>query len=342
MQDAAAAHGQDLQRVIKASGVGAAWLNDRLEQVDVRTPEIGFQFGFTRVHPVAVAPDRVDFAIVGQHAERMGKGPRWKSVRTVALVEQGDCRLIFGVREVRVEFFQRCGDEEAFVNNRAVRERGNVEILNLVCSGAVLDLITGQEKSAFVVVIRHSSGSSNQYLLDEWHGGLGLFSQHVIVDRNLTPSKYEQLALFQNLFGDGACACGLILVVRRQEHDAYTEIAWVVEGVPELLHFRRENFIRNLGGNPGPVTGFGIGVESSSVHQTADGEQGCLENGIRAFPTNLGNEPNATGVMLQIGIIESVRIAGWQGLVHVLKLSSQQESLHISECGEVFFKKFDE
>ena len=143
VKDAAAAHGENLQRIVEAGGVGAARLDDWLEEVDVGTPEIGFQLGLTGMHPIPVAADRVDLAIVGEHAERMGQRPSREGVCAVALVEERDGRLVVGIREVGVELFEGRRNEEALVNNRAVRERRYVEILDLVGSGAVLDFVAG-------------------------------------------------------------------------------------------------------------------------------------------------------------------------------------------------------
>ena len=141
VQDAAAAHRKNLQRIVEAGGIGAAGLDDRLEKVDVGSPEIGFQLSLAGMHPIPVATDRVDLAIVGEHAERMGQRPGREGVCAVALVEKRDGRLVVRIRQVGVELFQGSRNEEALVNNCAVRERRSVEIFDFVGSSAILDFV---------------------------------------------------------------------------------------------------------------------------------------------------------------------------------------------------------
>ena len=125
--------------------------------------------------------------------------------------------------------------------------------------------------AALVVVIGHPGGAADQNLLDERHGGLGFFSQHMVVDGNLAPSEHEEFTFFQNLFGDRAGAGGLVFVVRGQEHDAHSEVAGIVEGVAKLLHFGSEDFVGNLCGDARAITGFRIRIQRTTVHEAADG-----------------------------------------------------------------------
>ncbi len=87
VNDAAPGHGEDFCGVVEAGGVTAAILDDGAQVFDVFAPEVGLEFIFAGGDPVAVALDGVDFAVVGEHAEGVGKGPGGEGVGGVALVE---------------------------------------------------------------------------------------------------------------------------------------------------------------------------------------------------------------------------------------------------------------
>ena len=94
VQDRASRHGEHLKNVVEAGGIRASGLDDRLEEVDVGTPEIGFQLRLTGLCPVPVSPDGVDLSVVSQHPEGMGKRPGREGVCAIALVVDAEGRLV--------------------------------------------------------------------------------------------------------------------------------------------------------------------------------------------------------------------------------------------------------
>src|SRR5882724_10087666 len=104
MQDAATAHGEDFERVIEAGGIRAVGLDDRLEQINVVAPEVGFQLRFAGGHPIPIAAYGVDFAVMSKHPERLSERPLRKGICAIALVVNADGRLVIGMREVGVKF----------------------------------------------------------------------------------------------------------------------------------------------------------------------------------------------------------------------------------------------
>ncbi len=60
--------------------------------------QVGAKIALARAHPVEVAAQGVDLAVVGQVAERLGQLPRGESVGAVALVHDGQCALEARVR----------------------------------------------------------------------------------------------------------------------------------------------------------------------------------------------------------------------------------------------------
>ena len=146
---AAAAHEQ-LERVVEHARVGALLLEDR---------PVHAQRQGTGAHPVDVAADRIDLSVVAKEPERLRPLPRRLGVRREALVEDAEPNLDGRVAQVGVERSELIGRAKRLVDDRAKRERCDVEIV------AAVEALAGAEGSRLdrVVVAR---GRLEQRLLD--------------------------------------------------------------------------------------------------------------------------------------------------------------------------------
>ena len=107
MQNVASGQHQHLHRVIEAGRIRSSRLDDRFQQIDVFTPDFRHQLRLSSVHPVAIASNRVDLAIVPKNAERLAERPGRESVRAIPFVVQADRSLEFGIREISIKFLER-------------------------------------------------------------------------------------------------------------------------------------------------------------------------------------------------------------------------------------------
>src|SRR5205823_12185484 len=80
------------------------------------------------VHPVHVALDRVDLAVVAEEAERLRALPRRRRVGREALVEDAEGDLERGIAEISVERGELVGRAQRLVDDGAERERGDVRL----------------------------------------------------------------------------------------------------------------------------------------------------------------------------------------------------------------------
>ena len=76
---------------------------------------------------VQIAAERVDFAVVGDHAEGLGQPPAWKRVRAVALVDHRQGRSHVGFGQVGIVIEQLRRQEHALVADRLARQRRDIE-----------------------------------------------------------------------------------------------------------------------------------------------------------------------------------------------------------------------
>ena len=120
MARVAAAAYQQLERVVEHARVGALLLEDG---------PVHAQRQGTGAHPVDVAANRVDLAVVAQEPERLRPLPRRLGVRREALVEDAERNLDGRVAQVGVERSELVGRAKRLVDDRAKRERCDVEIV---------------------------------------------------------------------------------------------------------------------------------------------------------------------------------------------------------------------
>ena len=123
----AAGHDQQFQGVVEGGRIAAAGLNDGEELFDVGAEERRCQDALAGVHPVDVAAQRVDFAVVRDVAVRVRQLPGGKGVGGEALVHQAQRAHHIGVAQLGVEIGDLRGQQQAFINDGAGRERRDVE-----------------------------------------------------------------------------------------------------------------------------------------------------------------------------------------------------------------------
>ena len=126
MRERIAAHGQEFERVVEAGGVGLALVGDRPQLRDVGAE---FRRGHRRLprrHPVVVAAQRIDLAVMRDHAIRMRQRPGRESVGGEALMHQRQRALEIRIVQIGIIGAELVGEEHAFVDHRAARDRYRV------------------------------------------------------------------------------------------------------------------------------------------------------------------------------------------------------------------------
>jgi len=135
---------KQLEHLVEGCGVAAAGRADREEPLEVAADELGFEQRFAGTHPVAVAADRVDLAVVRDVAVRVRERPRRERVRREAAVYQADRTGEAHVGEVGEHRTKLVGGQHALVDQRPRGQRREVQ-LDLGLAGAPLgDLARGE------------------------------------------------------------------------------------------------------------------------------------------------------------------------------------------------------
>ena len=101
VRQAVARSDQQLHGVVEAGRVAEALADDRLDLLDVaRLVEVGGEQGLARPHPVDVAAQRVDLAVVRDHPVGVGQLPARERVGAEPRVEHAQCAVEQRVAQV--------------------------------------------------------------------------------------------------------------------------------------------------------------------------------------------------------------------------------------------------
>ena len=118
---------QEFQHLIEARRIGVAFQHYRKELLQVFAEQIRLAQRFARAHPVDVAAQGVDLAVVGDKAERMGQRPGRESIGREALMDQRERADHARVAQIRKHLIDLSGGQHAFVDHRAMRQARDVK-----------------------------------------------------------------------------------------------------------------------------------------------------------------------------------------------------------------------
>ena len=195
--------------------------------------QLGLELRLAGPHPVPVALDGVDLAVVRDQPERVGQRPARERVGREPAVHQRDRRLVALVAQVGEEQRQLVGGQHALVGDRAGRQRGDVQRAAGVDGGPLgplaqhegAPLQPGDAVADDVPAEGARVGAGAHRLGDEQLGevrhdraGGGADVGAVGVDRHVAPAEDGQALLVGEL-GDVVVAGGPLVLVRGQERD---------------------------------------------------------------------------------------------------------------------------
>ena len=206
---------QQLEGLVEPGGVGGARRADRkgpLDAGDARRTE----HGLAGAHPVLVALDGVDLAVVGDVAVRVGERPGRERVRGEAAVheQQGALEaLVVQIGEERRELRRRqhpLVDERARRERREVRRQFGVEL--------VLGALAGDERLAVEVDAGGALGVGDDEVAETRHRRAGGGAEARRVDGDVTPPDDDQTLVAEDRLDRRLGLLGGDVVVGQEGH----------------------------------------------------------------------------------------------------------------------------
>ena len=295
----------DLEHRVQRGAVGRAVGDDRLDVLGQLAKEARRHADLVAPHPVHVALQGVDLAVVGQHPERLRQPPLREGVGGIALVVDGEGRDETRLLEVGVELGHLLGQHHALVDQRATRQRADVEARDLRLRHRLLDAPPDHVEFALEGLLVDPLGVRDQDLLDGGPGDVGLLAQHGDVHRHLAPAV-DVVAEPQHLgLDDGAAGLLGIEIGPRQEHlaDRQQRVLGLVAGAPDLIP---EEVHGDLQMDARTIAGLAVGVDGAPVPDRLQGGAGVLDHVAPGPAVDGGDQADAAGGVLGVGQIHAV------------------------------------
>ena len=309
VRDRVAAHHEELERVVEGRGVGLALVDEGPDLVEVGAEELGVDRRLARADPVEVALQGVDLAVVRDEAEGVREVPRGEGVGREALVRERERRDEAPVAQVGEELAHLVREQHALVDDRAVRERGHVELPGVRepegADGVAGGLADDVELPLEGVAVELAAAGADEDLPDHRHRALGGVAERGGVDGQVAPAQ-EHLALVGDGALDLAHAGGAGGRVLRQEHHADA----VGAGLGELHalpgHLLAEEGVGNLHQDAGAVAVQRVRPRRAPVGEVVEDGEPVRHDVVGLLPLDVRDEAHAAGVALVAGVIEAL------------------------------------
>jgi hypothetical protein len=305
-----ARHRQQLERVVEGGGVALVLEADRVQLLQVRTQNRRLHHALARAHPVEVALDGVDLAVVGDHAVRVCERPLGEGVGREALVHERHRAHHPLVGQILVVHANLVGQQQALVDHGAAAHAGHV-VLAAVRQVQLLDggrrgLADDVELAFERIGHDHVGPAADEDLPD--HRLLGAHRRahrHLAVHRHVAPAE-QHLALGLDRTRQLLLAGQARSVFLGQEDHADAVLAGRRQVDALRRHLGAVVLVRDLDQDARAVAHQLVGTHRTAVVQVLEDLQPLLDDAVRSHALDVGDEADAAGIVLVSRAVQAV------------------------------------
>jgi len=307
-------HDQELEHVVEGRGVAPAFADDRQHLPEIVAEDVGAEQAFARAHPVDVAAQRVDLAVVRDVAVRVRERPRRKRVGAEALVDEGERRLDIGVGQIGKRRPDLIGREHALVDEGLRREAGHVEemaLAQLELIRRMLDTLADDVQLAFEphrigrdVRAAGDRAAGDEDLFDDGGRGDGRGADLGQVGRDGAPSQHL-VTFFAGDSLEEAAEMVAFAGMARQKHEAGSVASLRRQADAERRRDLAQEAVGHLNQDARAVSGVRFAAAGAAVQEVDQHLQAALDDGVGARPLDVGDEADAAGIVLVARIVQS-------------------------------------
>ena len=310
MGERVAAHHQQFERVVEGRGIGLVLEADRVKLGQVVAQHRRLHHPFAGAHPVEVALDGVDLAVVRDHAVRVRERPLREGIGREALMDERQGRDHARILQIFVVLADLIGQQQALVDDRAAAHAGHV-VLAAVRELELLDrrrrgLADHVELALEGIRHDHVRTAADEDLLQ--HRLLQPHRRrhrHFGVHRHIAPAD-QQLPFgpdraLQFLFAGKPR--GMFL---RQEDlaDAVFAERRQLDALPG--HLGAVEVVRNLDQDAGAVAHQLVGADRAAMVEVLEDLQTLQDDAVRLVALDVGDEADAAGIVFLTRAVETV------------------------------------
>ena len=312
---------QHLHDVVQSGGVRSARLDHRLDLAVAVAEGAGRHADLVRLHPVQIALQRVDLAVVGHHAEGLGQLPFGEGVGRIALVEDRIGRDEARVLKIGIQVAQQFGPHHPLVGDRARGQGADIDAGQVLGLDRLLDTAAAQiqfalQRLAIQRLARVVQRRGQHDLFDLWPGRAGLGPHDRQVDGRLAPAIDPEAGAQGLGLDDGAGAVLGAQVGARQEDLADAD-GPRTQGLADGGHLFGEEALRQLGHDARAVARQAVGIDRAAVGHGLQTADRIFDHVAARRAVDGTDQADAAGVPLRAAIIG---VSGFQPVAGLVVL----------------------
>ncbi len=310
--------------MVSSSRALSNWLESRAQLVDHRAQlaDVGPVMGTAEhplpgAHPVDVAAQGVDLAVVGAHAEGLCQVPAGQDVGGEAGVHKGEAGDHAAVLEIGVEDGQLVGGQHPLVDQGPAAEAGEVEAVPRQADrvAAALDDAAEHVEAPLEEVAVEADGGDER-LADDGQPGERRRPQATRLDGDVAPAQQTEPLVVAGGGGE-RLAVGPRRIVLGKEGHTHRVRARRGQG---KRHLAAQEGVGELDEDAGSVAAQRITADGAAVTQVAECLEPRADDPVRALAMKRGHEGDAAAIVVQAWIVEAphpVRVPQMSGDVGV-------------------------
>jgi hypothetical protein len=305
-----ARHHQELEHVVEDRRVAAALDHDRHDLLEVVAEQRGVAERLARPHPVDIAPEGVDLAVVGDEPIGVRERPRGERVRGEPLVHERQRRLHQGIGDVGEHALDLVGREHALVDEGVRGDARQVEVLPLA-DRAVPDrvlhpLADDVELALEGGPIGDAGPAGDEHLLARrLHRPRGGPDRRGVGgDR---PPAERHLALLGHGPLQEGPALGALRLVAGQEDQAGPVVTGGGQGKAEPTALALEEPVRHLDEDAGSVAGVRLAAAGPAMQEVLQHREGLAHDRVGLAALDVHHEADPARVVLVRRIVQALR-----------------------------------
>ena len=302
MRQLAAAEVEQLEHFVERGGVAALGITDREQPLDVAGDEVALQRRLAGPHPVAVAAGGVDLAVVRDEAERVRQRPARERVGGEPAVHDAQGRLHTLVTEVGIERVELLGREHPLVDQRAGRQRREVD------AGLVLGALAQAEGEPVEVdAAAWLAGRRREHELEGRHGAARHGAEDLRVDRNISPSEDLEALLARDRLDRGLGFRNLVGIEGQECHaDGVRARLRQLETVDLVAGDLPQEPVGHLHEHARAVAGVGLAAHGAAVVEVAQRGEAVGDDLVAGHAGEGRDHGDAAGVVLVPRVVHAL------------------------------------
>jgi hypothetical protein len=313
MRQRIAARHQQFERVVETGGVGLPGLDQRRQFCEVGAEQRRRHRPAPGVHPVDVAAQGIDLAVMGDEAVGMGKPPGRKGVGREALMDERQRRDGQRVGQIAVEAFDLRRQQKTLVDERARREGRHIGVAQgrqAVAPGELGDAVQGlladhQDLALERILVADARAHCHDRLADRRHRRDDAGAEPGHVGRHLAPAD-KALALGGDPVLDMGGGDAARLLFPRQKAHRNRVMPGRRQVEPGIFRPLPEQRIGDLDQDAGAVADERIGADGAAMVEIDEDFEAAADQIVRLPALDVDDKADAARIVLVPRIVQAL------------------------------------